>query len=90
MFVLLTGLLVFPLSIQAQDFADGKLLHDKHCVKCHSTEIYTRENRIVNNFSELTERVKQCELSNELTWFEEEIDAVIGYLNAAYYKFEVE
>lgn len=89
-FALVPALLVLPLSTQAQDIDDGKLLHDEHCVKCHSVEMYTRENRLVNNFRELAERVRQCELSNELIWFDEEINAVIDYLNAAYYKFEIE
>lgn len=88
-FALVPALLVLPLSTQAQG-DDGKLLHDEHCVKCHGVEIYTREDRIVNNFRELAERVRQCELSNELIWFDEEINAVIDYLNAAYYKFEIE
>lgn len=66
----------------------GQQLHDKHCMNCHQAAIYTRENRIVHSFKELSERVRQCELSNELTWFDEEIDAVVEYLNSTYYRFE--
>jgi cytochrome c553 len=68
----------------------GKQLHEKHCVACHSSEVYTREKRMVNNFAELKERIRQCELTNDLAWFDEEIDAVVNYLNATYYKFETE
>ena len=78
--------MVFPL--QAQDIDPGKKLHDEHCMRCHTKEIYTREHRIVNSYAELAERVRQCELSNELTWFDEEINAVVDYLNSTYYHFE--
>ena len=76
--------------IQAQDINEGKRLHGDHCVQCHTPDIYTRENRIVNNFIELEERVQQCELANQLTWFDEDIDAVINYLNTTYYQFRIE
>ena len=78
--------MVFPL--QAQDIDPGKKLHNEHCTRCHTPEIYTREHRIVNSYAELAERVRQCELSNELTWFDEEINAVVDYLNSTYYHFE--
>ena len=76
-----------PLLLYAQNEFDGKQLHDANCLSCHKPDIYTRENRIVNNFVQLQERVRQCELANELTWFEEEIDAVITYLNTSFYHF---
>ena len=79
-------IMVFPL--QAQDIDPGKKLHDEHCTRCHTPEIYTREHRIVASYAELAERVRQCELSNELTWFDEEINAVVDYLNSTYYHFE--
>lgn len=74
--------------MQSENTDHGKTLHDTHCMQCHSPDIYTRENRLINSFAELQERVRQCELSNELTWFEEDINAVIDYLNTTYYKFE--
>ncbi len=77
-------------AVHAVDMEHGKQLHEKNCMGCHSSEVYTREKRVVNNFSELKERIRQCELANDLTWFDEDIDAVINYLNATYYKFEAE
>ncbi|MGH8120007.1 MAG: c-type cytochrome [Gammaproteobacteria bacterium] len=77
--------IVFPL--QAEDGDLGKQLHDEHCTRCHTPDIYTREHRIVTSYLELAERVRQCELSNELTWFDEEINAVVDYLDANYYHF---
>jgi cytochrome c553 len=74
--------------LQAQDLELGKKLHEEHCTRCHKPDIYTREKRIVNSYAELEERVRQCELSNELTWFDEEINAVVDYLNTTYYHFK--
>ena len=82
-------LLLFVVSpVRATDLDPGKKLHEEHCTRCHTPDIYTREHRIVTSYAELAERVRQCELSNELTWFDEEINAVIDYLNTTYYHFE--
>lgn len=89
-FYLLGLLLIFPVIAWGQDSIDGKRLHDEHCLQCHTPEIYTRDNRIVNNYDELQKRVRQCELANELAWFDEDVNAVIDYLNTAFYKFEPE
>jgi len=81
------SLAMTPILLYAENKFDGKQLHDANCLSCHTPEIYTREDRIVNNYRQLQERVRQCELANELTWFEEEIGAVIKYLNTNYYHF---
>ena len=86
-FLLLNLLLIFPSIAWGQDSNDGKRLHDEHCLQCHSPEIYTRKNRIVNNYRVLQERVKQCELANDLAWFDEDISAVVNYINSEFYHF---
>ena len=65
----------------------GELLHTENCQSCHQAEVYTSPDRIVKNFPQLQQRVKQCELMNDLMWFEEEVDAVTSYLNQNYYLF---
>jgi len=75
-------------SVNAADIERGKRLHDEHCVKCHSSDMYTRENRIVNSPDALKERIRQCELSNDLAWFEEEVEDVSAYLAEEFYRFE--
>ena len=72
------------------DIANGKALHDANCLRCHQESMYTRENSIINNYQELRERISQCELGAELTWFDEEIDDVTAYLNDQFYKFNME
>lgn len=82
LFVLFTGTTSYA---SAPD--SGKLLHEENCQRCHQSEVYTRPDRMVKNFPQLKQRVKQCELMNDLMWFEEEVDAVSSYLNQNFYLF---
>ena len=91
------GLLIFLTIIPflmtpvlAVDLENGKSLHDDNCLRCHDESKYTRKNRIVKNFQQLYERIKQCELMAELTWFDEEIADVTAYLNKQFYYFNLE
>ncbi len=91
------GLLIFLTIIPflmtpvlAVDLENGKSLHDDNCLRCHDESKYTRKNRIVKNFQQLYERIKQCELMAELTWFDEEIADVTAYLNNQFYYFDLE
>ena len=59
-----------------QDTPSGAELHAAHCTGCHGADIYTRPQRLVNNYTELRERVQQCELSAELGWFDDEVEAL--------------
>ncbi len=70
-----------------RDTPSGAALHEAHCTRCHGEDIYTRPQRLVNTYAELRKRVQECELSAELGWFEEEVGAVVGYLNDTFYKF---
>ena len=86
-FILIACIPVHP--VAAVDLERGKQLHDEHCVRCHSSEIYARENSIIFNYRDLEQRIRQCELGNELAWFDEEIEDVLTYLNNNYYGFEI-
>ena len=70
-----------------QEALSGADLHATHCTRCHDAGMYTRPQRLVNNYAELRKRVQDCELGAELGWFEEEVEAVVGYLNDTFYKF---
>ena len=83
--------IVVPLSMSNSLLADqtsrGQVLHAEHCTRCHQTEIYNRDNRIVNDLEQLKTRIGLCEQANDLLWFEEEVDAVSAYLNNEFYLF---
>lgn len=72
---------------QATDIHKGKSLLDQHCVRCHGSEVYTREDRRVSSLPGLHKQVQRCEQMLGLTWFDEDINSTAGYLNQQYYKF---
>ena len=88
--IFLTIIPFFMVPVLAVDLENGKSLHDGNCLRCHDESKYTRKNRIVKNFQQLYERIKQCELMAELTWFDEEIADVTAYLNNQFYYFSLE
>ncbi|MBK1719407.1 c-type cytochrome [Thiocystis violacea] len=71
--------------VQASENAET--LYQAHCIKCHGSEIYTREDRKVTSLEGLERQVQRCELSLGLQWFDEDIADVATYLNQHYYQF---
>ena len=60
----------------------------EHCIKCHGSEVYTRPDRKVTSRDGLERQVRRCETALELTWFDDDIAGVAGYLNQQYYHFK--
>ncbi len=80
----------------AADAANGKVLHDRHCIDCHSgmvggdgTLLYTRKNRRVKSYDGLLKQIDRCDQSLGLKWFPEDVQDVAAYLNREFYKFPV-
>jgi mono/diheme cytochrome c family protein len=73
---------------QASDPAKGETLVNENCVRCHGSEVYTRSDRRVTTLSGLNKQVQRCEQMLGLTWFDDDIDNVAGYLNQQYYHFK--
>lgn len=69
----------------ASDAVDAQALYQENCVRCHSSEVYTRADRKVTTLAGLGKQVRQCETMLELRWFDEEVDAVTRYLNDTFY-----
>jgi len=67
--------------------AHGEEAHKNHCYKCHTDEVYTRENHFVKSIDALSKQVVRCKDSNNIPWFDEDTDAVVQFLNNKYYKF---
>jgi len=68
-------------------YETGEKAHQNHCYKCHTDQIYKRDDRFVKSMSALGSQVKRCKDSNDIPWFDEDTDAVIHFLNEKYYKF---
>ena len=67
--------------------AHGENAHKNHCYKCHTDEVYTRENRFVKSIDALSKQVLRCKEDSDVPWFDEDTDAVVQFLNKKYYKF---
>ena len=76
------GLLASPLQADK-----GKELFEDKCTRCHSTELFTREDRSVKNLEVLKTRVKVCSIAAEAKWADDKINIVVDYLNKHFYKF---
>lgn len=73
----------------------GKALHEQQCIACHASrfgnngaDIYTRQDRRVNDLAALHKQVTRCKDNLSITWFDDQVSDVVEYLNASYYKFE--
>lgn len=76
-------------AVHAEDITYGKGLHQENCLRCHQAEIYERPDRNVKTLKHLRSQVLFCAVSNDIGWFDEEIDDVTAYLNAFYYLFDM-
>ncbi len=68
-------------------FKHGNTVHNQHCNKCHTDEVYTRDNRFVKSLDALTKQVVRCKNNTGAPWYEQDTDAVVHFLNEKYYKF---
>ena len=67
--------------------AHGEEAHKNQCYKCHTDDVYTRENRFVKSIDALSKQVVRCKEGNDIPWFDEDADAVVQFLNKKYYRF---
>lgn len=91
--ILLSGLLLtasfahaFP--FEKGDPKAGKALHDKTCLACHDSKMYTRADRKVKTATQLAGRVSGCNANTGAGWFPEDELNVSAYLNQQFYKFK--
>ena len=87
-----TSILLTSLSVIADSSADekydlGEEAHKNHCYKCHTDEIYTRENSFVKSIDALSKQVVRCKDSNDIPWFDEDTETVIHFVNKKFYNF---
>ena len=71
----------------ANPLAHGEEAHKNHCYKCHTDEVYTRDNRFVKSIDALSQQVVRCKDGSDIPWFDEDADAVVQFLNKKYYRF---
>ena len=84
----LVSTLASAIPFEKGDPKAGKALHDKTCVACHDSKMYTRENRKVKTAAQLAGRVSGCNANTGAGWFPEDELNVSAYLNQQFYKFK--
>ncbi len=65
----------------------GRLLYENHCTGCHESGVHIRARRAVRSLPELRKQVTRWSDHARLQWSEEEVEAVVRYLNDRHYRF---
>lgn len=73
---------------QAADVEHGKSLHQRSCLTCHDTGVYTRADRRVKSLSALDAQVRQCDANLGTKLSSQDITDIVAYLNQSFYRFE--
>jgi len=86
--VVLAGAVLAALSTPASaaDLERGRSLHDNHCLMCHRTAVYVREDRIAGTYLEIRQQVQRWQENTKLRWSPSDIDSVTEFLAETYYK----
>ena len=84
---LIAPILLFSTSATAANFDNGDELHMENCTGCHDSKVYTRTDRKVKTLPRLGTQVRFCRDALGVTWFDDEVDDVVHYLNKEYYRF---
>ena len=85
--ILMLLITVLPTTTLAADIENCEDLHFEYCTGCHGSEVYTREDRKMRDLAQLGKQVRFCQNAVGATWFDDEVDDVIEYLNANHYHF---
>lgn len=87
----LLGLLAFAVLAQVAPTSPmasrGELLYARHCLACHTSQVYWRANRQASDWPSLKAEVQRWQASDRLDWSEEDILGVTHYLNERFYHF---
>ena len=85
-------LLAFSTITLAVDLDEGKELYEEDCTECHDSSVFTRpsKQRKVNDFAKLKTQVHRCVNMTGASWFDEDEENVVAYLNKEFYKFSKE
>ena len=86
--LLLASSFAYAVPFAKGDPKAGKTLHDKTCVACHDSKMYTRADRKVKTAAQLAGRVSGCNANTGAGWFPEDELNVSAYLNQNFYKFK--
>ncbi len=64
----------------------AQTLHDTYCVMCHGSQVYTRAERLANDYAGIRAQVDRWQGNVSLNWSDAQIDSVAEFLARKYYK----
>jgi hypothetical protein len=70
------------------DAAQGKAVHDKQCVACHDSSVYTRADRRVKSPEGLIGQVNGCVRQIGLKLDRDQVNDLVKHLDESFYKFK--
>lgn len=73
-------------AISAEAAEPAQVTHDTYCIACHDTNVYTRDDRLANDFDAVREEVDRWQTNISLGWSSEEIDEMAAWLARRYYR----
>ena len=87
--LIVSTLLAFSTYSFAYDAEEAKSMYEEDCTKCHDSSVFTRpaKERKVNDLTALKKQVSRCVGATGASWFEEDEENVVHYLNENFYKF---
>ncbi|MEO8302560.1 MAG: cytochrome c [Betaproteobacteria bacterium] len=65
----------------------GALLYETHCIACHDAQVHWREDRLATDWASLSAQVRRWQANTGLQWTDDDIAAVVRYLNTTIYRF---
>lgn len=76
-----------PGPVSSADVEHGKNLVEEHCTRCHDSHVFTRPDHRIRSLEALQNQVERCEANALVNWPQKDVDDVVGYLDATFYKF---
>ena len=77
-----------PTIAETDEAIDARSFVHEKCSSCHDSSIYTRKDRRVDSLSRLNSQVRMCDTQLGTSLFDEDITAIVKYLNDSYYHFD--
>lgn len=84
------ALLILATSAQAAlpgDAAEGRRLHDAHCMECHDTGVYTRKDRKMRSLDAVRGQLQTCSHMAKEALSPVQEQHLLKFLNEQFYRF---